>query len=664
MKLGGDMKSLIKRLLALSLKKKVFMGYIVMSLTIISILGFIATGFFHIKSEYDSMNLMSDDIQLIMHIRNSIDGTRAAFLLMSLAKNPDVRAAQETVINSHIEFIDGGLQRLKGGRYGEKIIEVEKVWMPFKETLLKEIIPLIKQGRINEMMGVLGSAQTPRANVFLKITDEIIRDSRKEFSHKVDAINREIKTTITTVIVIVVAIFAVAFVFSFWFINRYVIGVLYGIRSSAEKVAKGDLTVKVESKTGDEFGKVADDVTSIIKATRHVIRDVANKTVHILKDATNLTLYGKDVSYRVDNDLERTTTAATATEEMSFTIGDIARNINVASQAAENAMNVSLKGKGMIDETVSSIDGVNTQIEMASDKVRDLSEFSKKIDNIVIMIKDIADQTNLLALNAAIEAARAGEQGRGFAVVSDEVRKLAQRTTNATAEINNILSSIHTGTIIATDMMDVAVEKVNATAAIARHLDESFAEIHSSFQRVADMVHQIVAATEEQSATVTEISTNLTNIAENAKKSSHAVKDMTASFNKFGVNAKEFLKLLDGFYDPKMKIEVTKADYVLWLHRVMDLSEDKQTLYIPAELQFDKSRMGEWYYGIGKELFGGVPVFREIEAPSRRLHEYGAKVFEASMKGDKESARQYITEAAELVNEIISLLTKLETEVG
>ena len=335
------MRMVIERLLSIGLKKKVLMGYIMMSLVIFVIVGFIAINFFHIKAEYDSMNLMSDDMRLIAQLRASIDGTRAAFLLTALVKNPEVRKAQETVINSHLEIIDEGLKKLKDGRYREKIIEVEKVWIPFKGTLLNEIIPAIKQGNIDEMMGILGKVQAPRANIFLKVTDEMIEDSRKGFARKVAAINSEIKTTITTVIVIIGALFASAFLFSFWFINRYIIGVLHGISSSAEKVAGGDLTVKVEAKTGDEFGKLAADVGKIIKTMQTVLGDISSRTVNILKETAHLSLFGKDVALRVDKDLERTTTAAASTEEMSSTVGDIARNINVASQAAERAKTAS-----------------------------------------------------------------------------------------------------------------------------------------------------------------------------------------------------------------------------------------------------------------------------------------------------------------------------------
>ncbi|BCB96439.1 hypothetical protein JZK55_13610 [Dissulfurispira thermophila] len=656
------MRELINRLLSIGLKKKVLMGYVFMSLLILGIIGLIGINFFKVKARYDAMNAMSNDIQLITQLKADINGIRAAFLRMAIAKDPDIWENQEGVISFYSEKSDENLSKLKQGAYKDKITEIEKTWIPFRDTMFKELIPLVKSGRVNEAMNILGTVQAERSRAFMGIANEIIDSSRKQFVQDAETISKEIKTTMTTVIAIITVVFSIAFVVSFWFINKYVVGVLHNISYSAEKVASGDLTVRVESKTGDEFGKVANDVTNIIKKMRYVMRDVANKTVNILKDAASLTLYGKEVSQRVDKDLERTTTAATATEEMSSTIGDIARNINIASQASENAMNVSLKGKGMIDETVSSIDGVKTQIELASDKVRDLSEFSKKIDEIVVMIKDIADQTNLLALNAAIEAARAGEQGRGFAVVADEVRKLAQRTANATSEINNILSSIHAGTVDATDMMNVAVDKVKATADIAQRLNESFAEIHSSFQRVADMVHQIVTATEEQSATVTEISTNLMSIAEDAKESSKAVKEMTSSFNKFGVNAKEFLRLLDGFYDPKLKIGIAKADYVLWLYRIMDLIDGHDISMNIDELHADKSRMGKWYYGEGMEFFGNLDAFRDVEHSHKKLHELGLKAYEAAQRGDKELVKAYITDLIKLVDEIISILGRLETE--
>jgi methyl-accepting chemotaxis protein len=658
-----NISDIVKLAMSIGLKKKVLGGYFFMSAMIFGILALVGFNFMNIKAKYDAMNAMSNDIQLITQLKADINGIRAGFLRMAIAKDPDIWDNQEAVISMYSEKSDENLAKLKQGRYKEKINEIEKTWTPFKETIFKELMPLVRSGRVAEAMSILGTVQAERSKAFMGVANEIIEASRKEFVQNTETIKKEIRTTVIAVVSVVFAVFAVAFIFSFWFINKFVIKVLHDISSSAERVAEGELTVNVQAKTGDEFGMLATDVNRIIRSMRVMVRDVANKTVNILQDGTSLTIYGKDVSQQVDMDLERTTAAACATEEMSSTIGDIALNINTASQAAERARNAASQGKNMIDKTVSSIDVVNTQIENASDKVRDLAEFSKKIDEIVVMIKDIADQTNLLALNAAIEAARAGEQGRGFAVVADEVRKLAQRTTNATVEINNILSSIHSGTVDTTNIMDAAVEKAKAARDITAHLDKAFLEIYESFEKVSDMVHQVVTATNEQSATATDISGNLSNIVEDAKRTSEIIKNMASSFDKFNVNAKEFLKLLNNFKDPKLRIGIVKADCVLWLHRVMDLLEDRETLYAPEEFDVRKCRVGQWYHGEGRELYGRYKSFKDMDAPHNRLHDIGHKAFEAYKKGDKAAIKQYLTEAGPVVDEIVGILTRLESEV-
>ena len=658
------MKTIINRVLAIKLKVKVLLGYIFMSGLIFAILALIGLNVLKTKAKYDALNDMSTDIQMITQFKSYVNGIRSAFLWGLLSNNPDILNNIEGVLAQNFEKSNETLVHLKKGRYKDKVAEIEKEWVPFIETMRNELMPLAKAGKINEALQVIKTVQTPRAQVFMEVANGLIDNSRKEFSESMEAINKEIKSTVTTVAFFIVISFSAAFVLSFWFINKYIVAVLHDISSSAEKIAGKDLTIKVEAKTADEFGELAVDVNKIILTMQTVMRDVANKTVHVLRDATSLTFHGKEVSLKVDSDLERTTAAAAATEEMSMTIGDIARSINIVSQAAESARTASSQGKEMIGETVSSIHSVNQQLDEASDKVRDLSASSKKIDGIVVMIKDIADQTNLLALNAAIEAARAGEQGRGFAVVADEVRKLAQRTANATYEINNILHSIHSGTVEATDIMVVAVEKAKATGESASRLDGAFRAISDSFRKVTDMVLQVVSASEEQSATATEISSNLTNIADDARESSRTVKAMATSFEKFSSDAKEFLQLLDGFKEPRMRIGVLKADYVLWLHRILEFLDAKHALVSFDELQAERSRMGQWLYGEGKDLYGRSDSFREVEAAHRRLHELGTKAYAAAQKGDRDVVKATILSAMESVDGIISLLAGLESEAA
>lgn len=215
-------------------------------------------------------------------------------------------------------------------------------------------------------------------------------------------------------------------------------------------------------------------------------------------------------------------------------------------------------------------------------------------------------------------------------------------------------------TLSFTEIMETAVDKTKITVDRARNLNKSFEEINASFQEVTDMVHQIVTATEEQSSTVTEISTNLSGLAEDARLNAESVKEVMVSFNNFITRAKEFLRLLDGFFDPKLRIGIAKADYVMWLLRLTDLIDGQTTLFLPDEFVPEGSRMGKWYYEEGKSSFGDSKVFQKIEVPHRRLHEIGKLAYDASRNGDREAVKGFINKCVGVTNEILNLLEELE----
>lgn len=656
------MRGPVAAFLSMKLRNKVILGYSFFTLMVFGILALIGVNFSKIKSRYDRVNQISREIQKFVQLKADINGARAAFLRMAVSKDPQVWENQKEVVDYYVKSSDQGLIDLQGGIFNDQIKEIEKTWGPFKLTLTDDLVPLVMQGKTKEAMGILKTAQAKRSRAFMSVANRVIDSSGKIYASHLEAVNRDIKSTIMWVALIVLIVFSLSFAVTFLIINKYMIKVLQNISQTAEKVASGDLTVGLEAKTDDEFGKLAQDVNRIIQAMQTVLGRIAGKTAYILKDATNLTYYGKGVSRQVDKDLERTTTAAAATEEMSFSIGDIARNINTASQSAAGARDASTKGGKIIDETVSSIEEVNSQITSASATVRDLSGLSKRIDEIVLLIKDIADQTNLLALNAAIEAARAGEHGRGFAVVADEVGKLAQRTANATNDINGLLGSIHSGILQATGMMDVAVGKASATSSLARKLEENFRAINDNFEKVSDMIREVVTTTDEQSATASEISKNLSGISENAKENSKTVKEMAMSFGKFNLNAREFLSILDGYTDPMMRVGVLKADYVLWFHSMLDLLDNKELSLSADQLHPEKSSMSRWYFGEGKQLFGGTRAFAELEAPHRRLHELGVQAYEAARKGNGDAVKDLISKAGGTIDEIMTILNRFDIQ--
>jgi len=544
------------------------------------------------------------------------------------------------------------LEKIEKTNKGKQLITKYKGLNEKNRTINSEIIELVESGNNPDASSKYLAEALPAFKESTDTMEEFVQSELRNLKANLETILENNKIA-KLIIIISIVIFLTMVIVAALMITRTILNPINRIAYLTSRFADGDLAVDLGSRVKDEFNVVKEALEKFKKQWRAIVTDMKSAAGNISMAAQEMSSGAEQMSAGSNEQANRSAQVAAASEEMSQTILDIAKNVNNIAMSASNTVVVAREGDQIVTKSVEKVNEIAKIVDDSGNFVKSLGERSKQIGDIVNVINDIADQTNLLALNAAIEAARAGEQGRGFAVVADEVRKLAQRTANATSEINNILSSIHTGTVDATDMMDVAVDKVNATAEIAQRLNDSFAEIHSSFQRVADMVHQIVTATEEQSATVTEISTNLTSIAEDAKESSRAVREMTSSFNKFGVNAKEFLRLLDGFYDPKLKIGIAKADYVLWLYRLMDLIDGQDISMNIDELHADRSRMGKWYYGEGKEFFGSLDAFRDTEPLHKKLHEFGLKAYEAARRGDKESIKAYIVDSIKLVDEII-----------
>jgi methyl-accepting chemotaxis protein len=222
---------------------------------------------------------------------------------------------------------------------------------------------------------------------------------------------------------------------------------------------------------------------------------------------------------------EAASAMAAAVEEMTVSINHVADGAREAHHVTAEADTLSQEGCSVIESTVAEMKQISKTVVDAAATIQAMGSSSQRISGIVQVIKDVAEQTNLLALNAAIEAARAGEQGRGFAVVADEVRKLAERTAQATSEIGGMIGEVQSSAQAAVGTMQQAVARVEDGVSLARRASESMLGISGGAQRVVAAVNEISNALKEQSVASNDIAANVEKIAQMSEENSAAARE-------------------------------------------------------------------------------------------------------------------------------------------
>lgn len=222
---------------------------------------------------------------------------------------------------------------------------------------------------------------------------------------------------------------------------------------------------------------------------------------------------------------ERMELMATAINEITYGVHDIAQNASAAAQEVESASDGASNGRLLVNRTIEQIGHLSQSVATAVGHMQTLSADAREITAVLDVIRNIAEQTNLLALNAAIEAARAGESGRGFAVVADEVRNLAQRTQKSTEEINSMITRLQTNTQTVVEVINdssrysaLSVEQVN-------HAGEALAQISSSMQQMVELNASIASATTQQSTVVEDVNRNVTEAANLAREATDGARE-------------------------------------------------------------------------------------------------------------------------------------------
>ncbi len=297
-----------------------------------------------------------------------------------------------------------------------------------------------------------------------------------------------------------------------------------------EQFAEGDLTVEaVAEKNDDDFGKLINGFNKAISQIRQMIEQIGGAVQLTTSASVQISSSSEEMAAGTQQQSMQVSEVASAVEEMSRTILDNTKNATFAAEAAKVAGGKAKEGGRSVKETIEGMERISSVVDASSHSIQALGNSSKEIGEIVQVIDDIADQTNLLALNAAIEAARAGEQGKGFAVVADEVRKLAEKTTSATKKIAEMIKQIQKDTNAAVESMQAGTVEVTKGKELAYNSGKILEEIISEADKVNDIINQVAASNEQQSATAEQISRNIEGISNVSHESASGIEEIAKS---------------------------------------------------------------------------------------------------------------------------------------
>ncbi len=310
---------------------------------------------------------------------------------------------------------------------------------------------------------------------------------------------------------------------------------------------EGDLTQRLDLKRNDEMGTLANWFNGFLDNLSGMIKEVRGASQSVASASGEIAASAEEMAAGLQEQENQTQQVAAAVEELSQSVGEVASKSSEATSASEQSQHLAEEGGEVVRSTVQEMQGIANEVNASAQTVNSLGEQSQKIGEIIAVINDIADQTNLLALNAAIEAARAGEHGRGFAVVADEVRKLAERTTQATEEVSQSIRGIQGETSSAVTQIESSSQRVGRGVELAGKAGQSLETIVSGSKNVQSMVQDIAAAANQQATASDEIARAIENISGVTRQSSEGAGQASQAAADLAHQSEHLMALVDKF---------------------------------------------------------------------------------------------------------------------
>ncbi|AMQ42532.1 chemotaxis protein [Aeromonas veronii] len=331
------------------------------------------------------------------------------------------------------------------------------------------------------------------------------------------------------------------------YMMTFVSGALYSTNKALQTVADGDLTFRLNFfPVRDEFSTLAGSIDRFTDRQHQIVKLVEESAEALTMAADEFRDHAREGESMARSQRQHMDSLATAMEQMSAAIREVARNANDTLQQTRQSSEEAANGANRVARTIEAIRTLADEIGNASGAVERLTHNANRINEVVNVINAISQQTNLLALNAAIEAARAGEQGRGFAVVADEVRTLASRTQQATVEIQQMIEELQTGTGALNEIMEKTVGRAASSQQLISEVGLDIEKLSNHSDAVLEMSTQIATSSEEQSSVAAEITHNLDQVRHEAAQVEESASASVAGTQGLKATASELTRALKG----------------------------------------------------------------------------------------------------------------------
>ena len=517
---------------SLNIAPRAGLGFGVLALMVFALGGFALLQMANMRQQSDQVeNNWLPSVMAVGEMSQDLLRVRALTLRLLVNRDPQALAQNEQKLTE----LKNGLHRAQALYEGLIVLPEERALFDrFKNQeqqylqRQEQVMGFSKANQLEDAIRIVNGEMNQLADEMAATLHDLVALNKASANQAANLAQSVFTQSRTWVVGMIVLTALITIGLAVWLTRSIVLPLAQSLKV-AQGVADGDLTGEINVTGNDEPARLQQALKGMQENLRDTIRRIAESSNQLASASEELSCVTEDATRGLHQQNQEIEQAATAVNQMTAAVEEVASNAVATSQASRESDRIAQHGREQVHQTVVSIEALADDVTSNATQVEDLAQKVYGISKVLDVIRSIAEQTNLLALNAAIEAARAGDAGRGFAVVADEVRALAHRTQQSTQEIELMISGIQQGTDQAVSSMQQSNTRARSTLDIAKSAGTALEEIASAFALINERNLVIASASEQQAAVAREVDRNLMNIRDLAHQTSTGANQTSAA---------------------------------------------------------------------------------------------------------------------------------------